>query len=172
MRLWALDLATVSGFAYGEVGHIPKSGSVRLRKKGEDREVVAFNLLAFLRDRFVLDRPDRVYIEHWMAPKAQPSADAVVVQLMLHGVAQGLLRAYGVEPVLVHPQTWRKHFIGTSNAGNRDATKQMTIRRARALRLIPADCCDDNRADAVGIFDFASAQLGHPINFTLYGATA
>ena len=79
MKIIALDPATVLGFAYGESGDIPKSGSVRLKGRNDDVNVAPFNALAFLRDLFVLDKPDLCCIEHYMNPVAQKSADAIIL---------------------------------------------------------------------------------------------
>jgi Holliday junction resolvasome RuvABC endonuclease subunit len=154
----ALDLAVTTGFAIGDAGKIPRSGSVRLKRPKDEYAIAAFNLLAFLRDTFTLDRPDLVAIEDFMHPSRQKSAAAVILSLMLFGVAVAVCRSYGVRVETPNVNTIRLHFCGAANAGARADTKAMVIRRATLLGYIPRGCADNNRADACAAFDFASAH--------------
>jgi len=171
MKIMALDIATITGFAIGNAGSIPASGSVRLKRRGEGPEVAAFNMLAFLRDRFVLDKPDLVCIEHYLNPVAQKSADAVILQLQCFGVAVAMCQAYDVRMEAPHAATIRKHFAGRAKAGERSETKRMVLNRAQALGYIPRDCSDDNRADAVAAWDYASVHYARkaPANLVMFG---
>jgi len=159
MKIMALDPATVLGFAYGESGDIPKSGSVRLKGRNDDVNVAPFNALAFLRDQFVLGKPDLCCIEHYMNPVAQKSADAIILQIMVFGVIVAVCRSYGVRIETPHRATVLKHFIGKANMGERALTKQAVIKRSIALRYVPHGCVDDNRADACALFDYAAATF-------------
>jgi hypothetical protein len=167
----ALDPATVTGFAYGEAGAIPKSGSVRLKRPNQGPEVAAFNMLAFLRDRFVLDRPDLCVIEHYMNPAAQKSADAVILQIMVFGVIVAMCKANNVRIETPHAATIRKHFCGAARAGARADTKRMVIRRAVMLGYVPKDCTDDNRCDAVAAWSWAECAFARiqPKSLVLFG---
>ncbi len=158
MKILALDLAVVTGYAIGIAGEIPQSGSVRLKRRDDPAEVAPFNMLAFLRDRFVLDKPDLVAIEHYMHPVASKSADATILQLFCFGVAVAACQAYGLRYEAPRVDAIRKHFCGQRNAGNRGDTKRMVLARAKTLGYVPRDCTDDNRADACALFDFASAH--------------
>ena len=171
MQILALDLATKTGFAMGEAGTIPQSCSVVLKRPGEGPEIACFNLVAFLRDRFVFARPELAVLEDFLNPVAQPSADAAILSLMLHGAAQGFLRSHGVRVETVAAATWRKHWLGVTSATPRSkgpktakqradaraAIKALSVKRARLLGYLPADSRDDDRAEACGIFDFAAA---------------
>lgn len=159
MKILALDVATVTGYAIGHAGDIPQSGSVRLKRRDDGADVAAFNMLAFLRDRFVLDKPDLVAIEHFLNPVAQKSADAVILQLQCFGVAVAACQAYSIRYETPHMDAIRKHFCGQARAGKREDTKRMVLNRAKALRYIPSDCSDDNRADACALFDYAAAHF-------------
>lgn len=192
MRILALDLATVTGFAFGDAGTIPTSGSVRLKRTSEPVELAPRNLACFLSDRFVTfdgDLPDLVVIESLMDPSAMKGGAAIALAHRLSGVVDGVFAPHGVRMEFVGAITWRKHFCGRASAGParrrgdpprtdkqraaiRAETKKMTINRAIATRYIPRGCSDDNRADACGIFDFASATWGRkaPAGFSLFGA--
>lgn len=174
MVILALDPATKTGFAQGDAGAVPRSGSVRLKRPDEEPGVAAFNVLAFLRDRFVLDKPDLVACEHWLAPVAMKGQDAMILQLMVHGVIAAVCRAYSVRLETVPVQTWRRHYIGKAHGGERGESKRMVLARAKALRHLPPECFDDNQADAVGIFDWASAHFARrtPASLFMFGEAA
>jgi hypothetical protein len=174
MKLLSLDIATVCGFALGEAGTIPRSGSVRLKGRQDGPEIAAWNMRNFLRDQFTLDKPDMVVIEHYLHPTAQKSGDAVILQLMCFGAAMAEIISKDIMCEKPHAATVRKHFIGASNMGERKATKDAVIKRARLLGYIPRDCVDDNRADACALFDFASATYARvsPKALVLFGEAA
>jgi len=174
VRIAALDIATVCGFAFGDAGAIPQSGSVRLKRPGEPPEIAAFNMRAFLRDRFTLKRFDLLALEHFLNPAAQKSADAVILQIMCFGVAVAEGMARGMRIEAPYPSTVRKHFLGRANMGERKDTKAAVLNRARALGYIPRDCKDDNRADAVALYDFAAATYARvpPRELVLFGEAA
>lgn len=164
----ALDLATVTGYAIGRAGSIPRSGSVRLRYPDQERGVAPFNLMAFLRDRFVLEKPDLIAVEDMMGAPAIKSADAAVAQIMLHGVIEAMARINAIRLDRVHRATLLKHFIGRGRTGERATTKRAVIEQAKLLGYVPADCRDDNRCDAVAVWDWASAKVaGTPRKSTI-----
>lgn len=171
MRICAIDPATVMGFAIGEAGAIPRSGSVRLKRRDEPPEVAAFNAFAFLRDQWALEKPDLVCVEHYLNPAGQKSADAVILQIEVYGVIAALTRAYSAPFRAVHRATLLKHFIGRARTGDRQETKRQVVRRAIMLGYVPKDCKDDNRCDAVAIFDWASANIARvqPKSLVLFG---
>lgn len=171
MVVLGLDLATVTGFAQGPVDGVPASGSVRLKRRDDPVEVAAFNMLAFLRDRFVLSKPDLVCVESYLNPAGHKSADAIILQLMIYGVAAATCASYGVRFESAAPSTIRKHFIGAANAGDRAKTKAAVLRQCRLLKYLPHGCNDDNRADALAAWDWAAATFGkrRPASLALFG---
>lgn len=174
MRIAALDIATVCGFAFGDASAIPQSGSVRLKRPGEPPEIAAFNMRAFLRDRFTLERFDVLAIEHFLNPAAQKSADAVILQIMCFGVAVAEGMARGIRIEAPYPGTIRKHFIGEQHKGARKDTKAAVLARAKVLGYVPRDCRDTDRSDAVALFDFAAATYARarPRELVLFGERA
>jgi hypothetical protein len=174
VRIAALDIATVCGFAFGDAGAIPQSGSVRLKRPGEPPEIAAFNMRAFLRDRFTLERFDLLAIEHFLNPAAQKSADAVILQLMCFGVAVAEGMARGMRIEAPHPSTIRAHFIGAAHKGARKDTKAAVLTRAKVLGYVPRDCRDTDRSDACAVFDFAAATYARvpPRDLVMFGEGA
>ena len=162
MQLIALDLGTRMGFACGKAGHgdVPRSGAVILKTPREPRGRAAGNLIAWLNKIIPAERPALLVKEaplHLGAfKKLENAAHTVTFTSGLHFIVEGMCDRYGVPFKDVSDQTIRKHFIGINRMGSRAATKLAVIQRAKALKLIPYDCADDNRADAVALFDFAA----------------
>lgn len=172
MIIMGIDPATVLGFAIGPTGAIPRSGSVRLRKPSQERDVAAFNALCFLRDTWALDRPDLVCVEHFMNPVAQKSADAIILQLEVYGVIVAMCQAYEIPYRAPQRMTVVKHFIGDQRRQDRSDLKAKIIARAMLLGYMPRNAKpDDNRADACALWDFASAHYGRtpPRELVLFG---
>lgn len=158
MLIMSIDPATTLGYAIGPSGSIPRSGAVRLKRPDDERDVAAFNCLCFLRDTWVLDKPDLVCVEHFLNPAGQKSADAIILQIEVFGVIVAMCRAYGIRYEAPQVATVRKHFCGRANAGDTDETKRMVVRRAIALGYMPKGATNHNQADACALWDFASAH--------------
>ena len=100
--------------------------------------------------------------------------DAMLLQLLAHGAAAAMCGLYGVRVETPHVQTWRRHYTGAASGGDRESSKAMVLRRAKQLGHLPRECQDDNRADAVGIFDFAAATYARraPAALVMFGGAA
>lgn len=161
--VFALDLAVNTGWAFGAPGDLPSSGAVRLKKPSEARDVSFANLVAFLAERFSDDRPALVVKEKMMALEAFRSignAEATVrMHAGLHAIVEALCVRFGIPWRDVSDSTVRKHFIGKGRLGDRTATKAAVVQRCHVLRLMPRDCTDDNRGDALAVHDWACATL-------------
>lgn len=169
MNILALDISTTSGFAQGEPGGRPKSWTVRLKRPSDPAETAAFNMLAFLRDHFVLQKPDLVVLEDYMHPSAHKSTDALTIALALHYVATSIATAYTVQWRKVHVDAVRKHFLGFARTGERKETKAAVLRRCRQLKYLDLTCSDDNRADACAVWDYACAHFARkPSDLVLF----
>lgn len=175
MIVAALDLATTTGFCSGSAWEGPaatKSGAVRLKKPSEPVSIAPRNLLQFLEDRFFTfesDCPDLVVLEDFMNPAGQPSADAAIMQLKLHGVAEAICGAFCCRIEVVRAETWRKHALGMGRMPgvrgqpkskkeryeDRKELKRLAVKRAQLLGYMPSDAFDDNRAEACLLWDYA-----------------
>lgn len=172
MRILALDIAKVTGFAIGPAGTITRSGSVKLDRLNEGPAQMTFNLLAFLvDDLFVFGAPDLVAIEAALNPAAHKSANSVPYAFGGAYVASAISRRYGCRVEFINNDKVRKHFIGTARTGDRDKTKAAVIQRCIQLGYLPRDSRDDDRADACAIHDFASATFGRvrPSELMMFG---
>lgn len=185
MRILALDLATCTGFAFGEAGAVPDSGSVRLARPGVDHHQASRALGTWVRKRFFTFKPsfpDLIIAEQFLDPSAQLHGAVVVTQLLLHGALDAVAACYGVEVRRHAASSIRKHFCGQAfalprskqqrtpkeKAEARKATKAMVLSRCHMLGYFPRSVTDDNRADACATFDFAAATIARtPVSFVL-----
>jgi hypothetical protein len=162
VNVLALDCATRTGYAHGLAGQPPRSGAVRLKRPDEPVQVAWQNAGFFLRDMFVMDKPDLLVIEAPMHPAGQKSPDAVVLQWGVVAVVSFIAKAYDIRLEEVNAQTVSKHFTGkarwSAQEGGRKAKKLATVQRAKLLGYLPEDCADEDRADACAVFDFACAR--------------
>lgn len=178
MRLLALDIATSTGWAYGPADGKPLSGSVRLKRPQEPREVAPGNLGAFLRDRFddwhaMGMLPDLIFVEDFLNPVAQPSADAAIVQLMCHGAMHSEAAQWGIKVEKAMPATIRRHFVGqarVAKGGPKDAIKRLVRDRCALLGYVDKLCVDFDRTDALAAWDYAAHLFGRrrPADFELF----
>ena len=163
----ALDIATRAGFAIGRPGAIPRSGTLVLKRPGEPREVAYSNFLFWLWDRLSTERPALIVKEapfHLGAFAKKSNSEAnVVLSYGLHAIVEGIAHRHSIRCENVPANTVRKHFIGRADLGKRVKTKQGVISRCHLLGLMPEDCKDDNRADALAVFDYAAATFGRVI---------
>lgn len=161
--VFALDLGQRTGFAVGRVGDVPRSGAVLLKAKSEHRSIALGNLIAWLDIEWRATLPDLVVVEAPMPLQAfgdRGNAEATVhMALKLHGIVEAMSSRFGVRMEQGHAATIRKYFVGKGRAGNRADTKRATIDRCRLLKLIPPDCDDDDRADAIGTFEWGCATF-------------
>ena len=180
MKILSCDLALKSGWAFGDRGSVPVSGSIRFIGPRESIEYLPVAVVKWTRDKILEYRPDMIILESYLSPSAQPSEQGVIVSLFIHGVVMGIAGLYGV-PVVSHSvQEWRKHFCGRATANparkrggpkkttteknaDRIANKQMVLDRAKLLGYLPASVKDFDRSDALGIWDFGQATYGRAV---------
>jgi hypothetical protein len=163
MQVFALDLAVRTGFAVGAPGACPRSGVVTLKRPGELPAVAFSNLIAFLNDQLG-EGPDLIVKEAALPLQGfkdrSNSAAAVILAYGMHAIVEGMAGRFGIRVESVAAPTIRKHFIGRAKLGDRRATKHAVIDRCHLLKLMPRECVDDNRADALATWDFACATFG------------
>lgn len=162
--IFALDLGQRCGFAFGCPGERPISGAWILKRKDEKRRVAAGNLIAILNDTWASARPSIVVKEAPLPLQAFSergnSESGVVMAYGLHVIVEGMCERFGLRLEEAHPSTIRRHFIGIGRLGSRKETKGAVVRRCRMLGLVPDDCYDEDRCDAVATHDWACATHG------------
>lgn len=174
--IFALDLASRTGWAKGPVGTAPQSGTTIL-KQGDEPAAVAFgNLIAWLDEEWKRERPALVVSEAPFSLQAfgkHKNAEATVKMTYgLHSILAGMCHRFSLRLEQVHAATVRKHFIGKGNAGSREETKAVVVHRCHVLSYMPKDCLDDNRADALATWDWAAARVQAPKELHFFGEHA
>jgi hypothetical protein len=171
VNILSLDLGRKCGFAYGDIGTIPTSGSIVLRAAGADNAIALGALGRWLDGHIRLrpgNKPDIIVCEHWLAPRAQQSGAAVEDALRLNGVVHGIASAYGIEVSEPYASTVRSQVCGrvsVPGVGLRGVrkvsnTKIMIIDTMIMRGYLPQGCDDDDRADACALWCWAAANLG------------
>jgi len=162
--IYSLDLGVTSGFARGRPGDVPVSGTVSLKNPKQTIDQAQGNLIAFLAEEFETHRPAYLVKERIMSLEAFKTMNmgqsVVYAHAAYHGIVQGMCVRFGIPWEDVPDSTARKHFIGKGRLGDRGATKAAVVTRCHLLGLMPKDCSDDNRADALCIHDWACATYG------------
>lgn len=162
--IWSFDLGAKTGFAYGKPGEVPRSGTVGLKRPDEPRCVAYSNLIAFLQDRWTVEKPWMVVKEAAMPLQAfkdrSNSQEAVMAAYGYGAIVEGMAVRFGLYAQDLHPATIRKHFCGSGRLGDRATTKRAVVERCHILGYFPRDCWDDNRGDACAMWDFAASTYG------------
>jgi len=179
MLILALDAATRTGFCFGEPDGPWRTGAVRLKKPDDPVDVAWCNAGFFLRDMFVLEKPDMIALEAPMPPGAMKSGDAVMLQWGVVAVVTYMARLYQIRIEYLNAQTVSRHFTGKSRwsaqEGGRKAKKAAAVERARLLGYLAKDGkADDDIADACACFDYAAARWARkqPRELHMFGEQA
>lgn len=173
--IFCLDLGIATGFAKGRPGDVPVSGTVRLKKPSESIDIAFSNLIAFLCEQFEAERPALVVKEKMLALQAFATignAEATVrAHAGYHAIVEAIAVRFGIDWDDVADSTVRKHFVGRSNFGSREETKAAVVARCHLLNLMPKDCNDIDRADAISLWDYSVAHFGHcpPAKLIMFG---
>lgn len=157
----ALDIATVTGVAWGAARSRPSSTSVDLGQ-GRSEDARFSKALVLTHGLIEKHRPELIAVE---AAVGGPKTSHFLVGLL--ACIRGCAFNRGV-PVEVYPiNSIRKHFVGKSlqvrdfpglkPAQAKKQIKAVVMQRCRALGW---DFPDDNAADALALLDFAHAVRG------------
>lgn len=171
--IYAFDLGTRTGLAKGRPGEPPYSCSLILKKTSEPRAIALGNLVAYLAEQWAQETPVLVVTEAPMTLEAfrtlRSSEANVRMHHSLHGVVEAMCARFGIADRLIesHNATVRKHFLGIGRLGDREATKAAVVKRCHMLGLMPHDCNDNDRADALATHDWACATYGRKSTSTL-----
>ena len=161
MNILALDIATKLGWAFGSVGSVPTSGSVRFNRYSESsRNAVFFNCDEWLsKEIFSIMRPDMLVIEAMLPPGAKfgyTNTETRDRLAGLHGVVRDVAYRHGIYDIHDHSVSdIRQHFIGDRKM-KREPAKRRTLHICRALGW-PVD--DTDAADATALWSYACSLI-------------
>jgi hypothetical protein len=175
MKVLALDLATCSGFAVGDVGDThPHFGVIRFGAKDCTRKALFGDALRRLNQTLITHQPDIVAYEeplHFGLRRGASQAGNDELAYGLPAIVQGVAFLRRVNDIReVRTVDVRRFFIGDNP--KREIGKRETMRRCRELGL---QVEDDNAADAVAIWFFVCAQIEPAIGLhcsPLFGKSA
>lgn len=172
LTLLALDIASVTGFAYGDpVAHRiavagplevstsggegwvkPRSGFKRIAPVGAHRGEAFHFFSGWIGATVTMLQPDWIFYE---APIMGGGKSNFATVRLLTGFASEVERlAYALSlplPIQVQNGTIKKHWAGTGRA---EKTDMVGACRARGWKV-----SDHNEADALGLFDFAASRI-------------
>jgi len=157
----ALDIATTTGWARGQVGMRPTSGSISFaRYESASDNAIFGRALAWFSD-FLRDepRPQILIIEALLPPGAMEGATNKAARdrlAGLHGIFRGVAHLRGINDVAaVTVGDVRGHFIDDRTC-KRVIAKRETIEKCRRLGWLAED---DNAADALACWSFACGLI-------------
>lgn len=178
-RIIGLDVGRLTGVASGtRRDAAPTSFTVILSGPRAGLAVQAGNLLAFLDQEFRREKPALLAKEAPIPLAAFRDKDAaahtVRSAFALHGVVEAMCQRFSVPCHEVVESTVTKFFTGKGRWGGRRARKEAVMLRCRALGYVPADCRDEDRCDALAVWDWACAHLAKraPRELVMFGERA
>jgi len=158
----ALDLATVVGFALGDLRGVKISGSRRLPSTGDDIGLFACSFEDWLTIGLKRHRPEKVVYEQ---PIMRGSDTTLATCRKLYGMAWetervcrrlvklGALPPFPVQEINI--SDWRVHFLGRGNVPRDRKSIKAAVMQMCRVRGFHFD--DDNEAEAIAILDYALA---------------
>ena len=156
----ALDIATVSGWARGRVGEIPRTGSKRLGKREDSAAKVFGTALAWFTEMFTAEpRPDLVILEAMLPPEAargHTTAGTYARLAGLHALALGLAHQHRIPEIAeATVADVRHHFIG-ERSFRRDRAKAAVMDRCQRLGW---EVTSLDAADAAALWSYAASLI-------------
>jgi hypothetical protein len=154
----ALDLASTSGFAIGEPGGTPLSGSVRFASAGASHEAIFAKASQWMNGALVAHVPGTVV---WEAPlatsfrKGQSNINTTTLLYGLPAVIGAVAYLKGIYDIRkASTRDVRMHFIGQNPKGH--IGKKLVMRQCRAMGWSPID---DNESDALALWHYMCALI-------------
>jgi hypothetical protein len=149
----ALDLATKTGWAYGQPDSVPKSGSLRFAREGASMAAHLVGCRKWLRDFIAVNATRLVVFEAPLTPDLMRGRTNIATIRLLIGLAavvEECLYGRGIDVREARVSDVRAHFLG-SNHRKRDAAKLATKDVCTRLGW---QAVDDNAADALALWSY------------------
>ena len=153
-----LDLATVTGWCEGVPGEKPISGSLRLSYQGATPAEKYAALFEFLGQRTAVTRYHTIAFEAPLDPRHMGSKTNMNTARVLMGLAaitEAICGLTGTRTYECHLSDVRKFIL----AGSKPAKDEMKVAVIKMVRLMGHEPKDDNEADAVAGWYYATAIL-------------
>lgn len=158
--IWALDIATVTGWAIGRPGEKPHARAIRLAPPHATRDALFLGCLEWFDDALGNGPlPDILALEELLPPTARRGATSTQAQHRLaglHGIIRALARrALIPETVSANVGDVRQHFIHERGLP-RDKAKQAVM---HTCKLLGWPVNDWDCADAYALWSYTAALL-------------
>lgn len=156
MNILALDIATVTGWAFGAPGSVPRAGTIRWALPSSSNAAVGCGVLRWVSDFTKLNKVDALYFEAPFDPRVmgkKTNFDTTRVLVGLPFLLETLFEAKGIETIReATVADVRKHFLGKAPRG--EEGKALVQLRCRQLgwKFDSADA-----ADALAVWSFGCA---------------
>ncbi|WMT90120.1 hypothetical protein [Pelagibacterium sp. H642] len=154
MKVMALDVATVTGWAVGEIGSKPLSGALRFAGKGTAHPRLWLKAMIWMHDQLKIHRPDVVYMEAAINSASLEGKSNPTTFVLLNGLQAVLATAVEsrlpVSAKTIKVNTVRKHFLGAGNIPGKVA-KPMAKAKCIELGWVDDDASFD-RCDALAVW--------------------
>lgn len=170
-RILALDVASRFGYAFGEAGQKPVSGSKWFTRDGAKPKGGTIsngakfaNALRYATEAAKEFNPTHIFCEAPIAPNAKSGQTSTTVMLVLYGLPaalQGMFYTLGhYHWEFAHQGSVRSHFIGKGN-GKGDVAKAAVQRKCVALGWMSWDDDDitTDRTDALAVWSYAEMRV-------------
>jgi hypothetical protein len=153
-RILALDMARITGWAEGEIGRAPLSGTIRFAPPKSSHEEVFGQALEWMHERLQVSKPDLIIVE---APVTKMH-NAAFLLFGLPAVIGAVANRHGVPRFNKgHVQSARKHFIGKGRLKTSDATKSAVRAECISRGWVEKNDCTYDQCDALCLWDYACA---------------
>ena len=175
--LIALDVATVTGWAFGPIDGTPLSNRIRFGGKSAPDDEVWADATKWFVDFVATSRPDVVALEAPIMTSSPAGGSNPHTQMRLLGLQAVLRQAvylkFGRPARLVHVQSARKFFIGHGNKPGEEA-KRLVKARCIQLGWLTEEDAGFDRSDALCVWAKAAGDISPTFaaNLTPLGTAA
>ena len=156
MNILALDIATVTGWAFGAPGSVPRAGTIRWADVGSSNAAVGCGVLRWVSDFTKLNKVDAVYFEAPFDPRVMGKKTNFNTTRLLVGLPfliETLFEAKGIEIIReASVGDVRKHFLGKAPRGDEGKAQVQLRCRQLGWKFDSADA-----ADALAVWSFGCA---------------
>jgi len=161
--IMAIDTGRLTGVAEGGPADRPSSRTWILSDPQDGLSVQCAELLRRLNKRLLVAPRVSLIVAEAPLPLAAfrvlgSSEDSIRSAYAFHGIIAGIAGLFSIPHRVAGVGAVTKHFTGRAKHGGRDARKRAVIARCRALGYVERDCSDEDRCDALAVWDWACAH--------------
>jgi crossover junction endodeoxyribonuclease RuvC len=156
--IWALDIATVTGWAVGRPGDKPVAHSIRFAKALASSDELFLGCYGWFSERLARGpKPDVLAIEELLPPTARRGATSTGAQHRLaglHGIIRALAKHANIPEIIgAHVGDVRQHFIHDR------ATPRAEAKRAvlHMCKMLGWPAADDDCGDALALWSYTAS---------------